>query len=282
MKYYVITPAKNEEAYIRLTLDSMAQQTLKPEKWIIVDDGSTDNTGKIVKEYADRFPWIAVMTLDNKGEQRSYGSKVIRAFNKGYANVPAGDYGFIVKLDADLSFPPSYFEYIAKAFDADPKVGICGGIIVENEGDFDMKVARHPRVEGALKAICKPCWDAIGGFVEENGWDGLDLLHAQYLGWKVANIPVPVKHHRPEAAEYKSLKFFYNNGITHYRQRNDVWLTLVRGAFMMKKKPYISASMSYLRGYFGSWIRRKPRLVDKGLGKFIRTYHYQRLFSFKR
>jgi hypothetical protein len=98
----------------------------------------------------------------------------------------------------------------------------------------------------------------------------------------VYNIPVNVLHHRPETAEYRSLKFFFNNGVTHYRQANDLLLTLIRALVMIKKKPYLLASLSYIRGYLYALFSRTPQLVDKGLAKFIRSYHYQRLFTFKR
>ncbi|MCB0395335.1 MAG: glycosyltransferase family 2 protein, partial [Flavobacteriales bacterium] len=204
MKYYIITPAKNEEQYIRLTLESMVKQTVKPEKWIIVNDGSTDRTLEIAEEYAAKHPWIQIISLDNKGEQRSYGSKVIRAFNAGYRLITDNDYGFIVKLDADLSFPETYFQQIGEAFDADPKLGLCGGYVLERPDEYEIKKTRFPRVEGALKSVRKACFDDIGGFVEENGWDGLDILMALHKGWEMRNIDVKVTHHRPETSAYRS------------------------------------------------------------------------------
>lgn len=282
MKYYVITPAKNEEAFIAYTLESMVKQTLKPIKWIIVDDGSTDKTREIIEKYSRLNDWIEVLTIENKQEQKSYGSKVIRAFNVGYKKIKDFDFDFIVKLDADLTFPSDYFQKIAQAFSADDAIGICGGYIVENENDRNIKASRFPRVEGAVKSVRMKCFKDIGGFLEENGWDGIDLLHAQYLNWKVANIPVNVLHHRPETAEYRSLRFFYNNGVTHYRQANDLFLTFVRALVMLKKKPYFLASFSYVRGYLNAFFSHTPKLVDDGLARFIKGYHYQRLFNFKR
>lgn len=282
MKYYVVTPAKNEEQFIKFTLDALIKQTLKPIKWIIIDDGSTDGTKAIVEEYQRENPWIEIISIDNKQEKKLYGSKVVRAFNVGYKLIKNEEYDFIVKLDADLSFPPDYFEKIANAFTGNSKLGICGGYIVEKENDFETKVSRYPRVQGAIKSVRTKCFNDIGGFIEENGWDGLDLLNALYLGWEIENIPVNVIHHRMETAEYRSLNFFYNNGVTHYRQGNDLFLTLIRGLFMLNKKPLLLVSLSYLRGYIKAAISKQPKLVDKGLAKFIRAYHYKRLFSFKR
>ena len=282
MKYYVITPAKNEEKFIGFTLESMIKQTLKPEKWIIVDDGSTDKTKEIVEKYTKEHSWIEIVSIDNKQEQKLYGSKVIRAFNAGYKLVKDKEYDFIVKWDADLSFPPTYFQQIADAFTNNKKLGICGGYIVEKETDVAVKSLRHPRVQGAVKSVSAKCFRDIGGFLEENGWDGIDMLHAAYLGWEVGNIPVSIIHHRIEASEYRSMKFFYNNGVTHYKQGNDLFLTFIRVIVLLKQKPYFIMSVSYLSGYLNAFFSGEPKSVDKGLAKFIRSYHYKRLLSFKR
>jgi poly-beta-1,6-N-acetyl-D-glucosamine synthase len=282
MKYYVITPAKNEEKFITFTLESMIRQTFKPVKWIIVDDGSTDNTKKIVEEYAKLHTWIEIISKDNKQEKKLYGSKVIRAFNAGYALIKKEEYDFIVKWDADLSFPPDYFQQVADAFSNNKSLGICGGYIVENGRDFEMKSSRHPRVQGAVKSVSAKCFNDIGGFLEENGWDGIDMLHAAYLGWEVKNIPVRIIHHRIQTTEYRSPNFFYNNGIAHYKQGNDLFLTFIRFIVLLRQKPYIIMSLSYVSGYLKAYFLREPKYVNKGLAKFIRSYHYQRLFNLKR
>jgi glycosyltransferase involved in cell wall biosynthesis len=282
MRYYVITPAKNEEKFITFTLESMVKQLLKPVKWIIVDDGSTDKTKEIVEKYQKEHNWIEIVTIDNKQEQKLYGSKVIRAFNAGFKLVKDEPYDYIVKLDADLSFPPEYFKDIATAFANNNKLGICGGFIVEKESDFITKSSRYPRVQGAVKAVRAQCFKDIDGFMEANGWDGLDLLKALYLGWEVGNVPLKVIHHRIEGTEYRSLKFFQSNGYTHYMQGNDLFLTFVRGVFMLREKPYVLVSLSYVKGYFQGMFSKEPKYVDKGLAKFIRKYHYKRLLNFKR
>lgn len=282
MKYYVITPAKNEEKFIKFTLDSMVNQLLKPARWIIVDDGSTDNTKQIVEQYQKDHKWIDIVTIDNKQEQKLYGSKVIRAFNAGLKLIKDEQYDFIVKLDADLSFPPEYFRDIANAYTANPKLGICGGFIVEKESDFVTKSSRYPRVQGAVKAVRAQCFKDIDGFMEANGWDGIDLLKAMYLGWEIGNVPIKVIHHRIEGTEYRSMKFFQSNGYTHYMQGNDLFLTFVRGVFMLREKPHVIVSLNYLKGYFEGMFSGQPKYVDKKFAKFIRKYHYKRLLNFKR
>ena len=281
MKYVVITPVKNERDFIRFTLDSVISQSLQPEEWIIVDDGSTDNTVEIIRSYQQQIPWIKLVQLNTHAEKKLYGSKVIHAFNEGLKNVQK-KYDFIVKLDADLTLPSNYFEEVARCFSEYPKVGICGGYTVEKQGDFEAKQKMSDYVQGPIKSVRKECFAAIGGFIEENGWDGFDQLHAMYLGWEVRHIPLAVIHHRIPTTEYRSLSLFFNNGKTHYRLGNNFFLTLVRTLFRIFEKPYILGSLSYFSGWMTSYINRAERLVDKDLAKFIRKYHYRRILSSKR
>ncbi len=282
MNYYVITPAKNEEKYIASTLDAMIHQTLKPLKWIIVDDGSTDRTIEIIEAYRKEHPWIEVVSMDTKQEKKLYGSKVIRAFNRGYQLIADTAYGFIVKLDADLSFPPNYFEAISTAFEKDKQLGICSGYVVYTEKEVAERMKRNTYVPGPIKSVRLSCFRQIGGFAEANGWDGLDQLHALYLGWKVENIPVTVIHLRPVTTEYRSLNFFYNNGIAHYRVGNDLFLSLLRAIIQLKQKPYFLAGFNYLRGYLKALFSGEPKLVDKELARFIRNHHYKKLLKLNR
>ena len=125
MDYVIITPAKNEEKYIRYTLDSVVNQTLKPVEWIIVNDGSTDRTAEIVEEYVKKHVWIKLITI-RKNEKRAPGSKVVRAFYSGYTKIKK-DYDVISKLDADLTLPINYFRKVIDSFQDEKKVGLCGG-----------------------------------------------------------------------------------------------------------------------------------------------------------
>lgn len=282
MNYYVITPAKNEEKYITFILESMVNQELKPLKWIIVDDGSSDKTNEIISSYQKNNDWIEVIKSNDLVQVKLYGSKVIRAFNKGFNLIKDKDFDFVVKLDADLTLPPNYFKEIANEFSKNSKLGICGGYIVEKESDLKTKMARQPFVEGAIKSVKKECFIAIGGFLQENGWDGIDQLKAKYLKWDVKNIPIKVYHHRPETSEYLSLSLFFNNGATHYKLGSDFFLTLIRSFLMLRNKPYLLASFYYLKGYSQAALSRTPKLVDKELSNYIKAYHYKRLFTFKR
>ena len=159
--YAIITPAHNEESYIRFTLDSVVAQTVQPTQWIIVDDGSTDGTGAIVRNYTSQFPGIRLLTLENRVRER--GGKVIRAFNAGLDLVDA-EYEFIVKLDADLSLDNDYFEKLLYQFKINPKLGIASGGCYQREGnEWRLEPAANDHARGLSKVYRKECFQDING-----------------------------------------------------------------------------------------------------------------------
>lgn len=278
MSHIVITPVKNEEKYFHFIANSMFSQSLKPTKWIIVDDGSTDNSPELIGEYTKKHNWIKYIKYDDNGEERSYGAKVIRAFNIGLRSIVNDDYDFLTKLDADLTLPSQYFNDISEAFANNSKLGIVGGVIIEKESDLETKSKKEIFVEGALKSIRKKCFEDIGGFWEINGWDGIDQHLAKYKGWQVKNLSIPVLHHRPEAHEYLSINFYFQNGISSYILGNNFFLTIIRFIMRLKEKPYIIGALSFLSGFIYATFTKK-RLVSKEFSKFIRKYHYSRIIK---
>lgn len=181
--YIVITPAHNEESYIRFTLDSVVAQTSLPAQWVIVDDGSTDGTASIVRDYADKHPWIKLVKNSPHDTKRQGGGNVVRAFNYGYQALDITDFEFIVKLDADLTLPPNYFEEVGKSFLSEPGIGLCGGFLTApSNGTWKNEGTASYHLRGAIKAYRKKCFDQIGGLVVTLNWDGIDEMKAMSLG----------------------------------------------------------------------------------------------------
>ena len=280
MKFLVITPAKNEAAYIRNTIQTMVRQKLKPACWVIVNDGSTDDMAEIVSSYTAQYPWIKLINKATSSEKRTGGSKVVRAFYYGFERFQNIDHDVVVKLDADLSLPENYFEEIANTLKNNPKVGLCGGYcVVKKNGELQRELSHSFHVRGALKAYRKECWQDIGGFKETWNWDGIDGMHAMYKGWKIKVLDLPVVHHRPTSAAYDPLSHAYKSGFEAYRTGNDIFLTLIRAISRLKNKPFLLASAYYLKGYFDALRSREERVVDEGLARFIRRFTYKRLLK---
>src|SRR2546428_9960406 len=133
MKYVLITPARNEAAFIEKTLNSVCAQTKPPERWVIVDDGSTDRTAEIVEKYATRHTWIELLGRPQRLD-RSFAAKV-HAFNAGLERIRSLQFEVIGNLDADLSFEPDYLEFLIRKFSEDPKLGVVGTPFLENGYD---------------------------------------------------------------------------------------------------------------------------------------------------
>lgn len=280
----VITPVKNEAKYIEQTIASVLAQTCLPSQWIIVDDGSTDNTASIVSKYVGSYPWMTLLRINNSHEERKGGSKVVRAFNYGYTHESRKDFEYIVKLDGDLILPVNYFETILKEFSDHEELGMCGGYIINrfSEKDERVEASEEYHVRGALKMLRKACWEEIGGFKEVWNWDGLDVMEARFRGWDTRSINIPVIHLRPTSSAYNSLEHAYTSGYEAYKMGADFFLTLIRMVFKMKNKPFFKAGVLYYKGYIKAKKNKEKLVIPKQLAEFINREHYKRLNIFKK
>jgi len=281
MKYIIITPAKDEGKYIEYTLKSVCAQTLKPYKWIIVNDGSTDNTVAIVRKHQMKYSWIKLVNIKNKFEKRLSGKKVIRAFYHGYNTLTNHDYEFIVKLDADLILPENYFEKVSIAFQDNPRIGLCGGYcVIEKNGRLIKERTAKNHIRGPIKAYRKQCLGDIGGLKPVLGWDGLDEMSANYLDWEIKQLPLQVIHLRETSKEYKPLLYRFHYGMVYFRTGYGLFLALLKSLFWGFKKPYLVGGVAFSIGFITAFIRREKKVGDKDLRKFFRRFKYNRVLQF--
>jgi glycosyltransferase involved in cell wall biosynthesis len=280
MQYIIISPVKDEARHIIFTLNSVINQQVLPNQWIIVDDGSSDNTLSILKDYESKYNWIKVIENNNKGEERAGGIKVVRAFYVGYYYIKCHDYDFIVKLDGDLQLPENYFQEVIGIFNSQPKVGICGGFLLNKIGDKLIQegpVDYH--VRGAFKSVRKQCFEDIGGFKHLWNWDGIDEMQAMYLGWQVKVLDLPVIHFRPTSAAYNPIRFNITDGIDAYKLRSNFILTIIRTIVRFKRKPYILCGVAYFCGFMKAFILHENRDINKPLAHFINNFHFKRILK---
>jgi len=175
MKYVLITPARNEEAFIEKTLASMLKQTVLPERWVIVDDGSTDDTAEIVAPFAERTSWIEFLRREQRTE-RNFAGKV-HAFKAGLERVQSIDYEIIGNLDADLSFDADYLAFLIRKFAEDPRLGVAGTPFTQNSGYDSTKDSfeGENHVAGGCQLFRRRCFEEIGGYVP-NRVGGIDWV----------------------------------------------------------------------------------------------------------
>lgn len=277
MKYYIIIPAYNEEAFIAITLRSITSQSMLPSKVVVVNDNSTDKTQEIVERFMEEHHWLTIVNNASSAIHLP-GSKVIQAFLKGYETLDE-EYDVIVKLDADLILPNYYFETILNAFKADNNVGMAGGFAyIEKDGEWLLEnLTDKDHIRGAFKAYRKECFLQIGKLMPAMGWDTADELLAKFYGWKVITIEsLKVKHLKPTGASYNKAAR-YKQGEAFYSLGYGFMITAIASAKLAfrKKKPLLL--IDYINGFFKAKFSGKPLLVNSEQARFIRKYRWDKM-----
>ncbi|HUA38737.1 MAG TPA: glycosyltransferase family 2 protein [Candidatus Sulfopaludibacter sp.] len=280
MKYVLVTPARNEQAFIAKTLDSMTAQTLLPERWVIVDDGSTDRTADIIEPYARRCPWIELVRRP-KHLNRSFAGKV-HAFNAGLAKVQALQFDVIGNLDADLSFDAGYLEFLVKKFCEDPRLGVAGTPFIENGYDSARdSFEGQNHVAGGCQLFRRDCFQEIGGYVpnQAGGIDWIAVTTARMKGWKTRSFPEKRFHHYRSlgTAERNKLKAVFSYGEKDYYLGNSPIWQLFRVSYRMAKRPFIIEGLALFCGFCWAAVRRTKRAVSPELMRFHRAEQMKKL-----
>lgn len=277
MKFYIIIPSHNEEEFIALTLQSLANQTVLPTKVVVVNDNSTDSTPEIVLNFAEKYPWIS---LANKTSDAIHlpGSKVIQAFQKGLESIDE-DYDLIVKADADLIFPPNYFETIIQHFQSDATIGMVGGFCyIEKNGEWILEnLTDKDHIRGALKAYRKTTFKQIGGLRAQMGWDTVDELLCKFYNWKVVtDESLHVKHLKPTGASYTKAAR-YKQGEAFYTLGYGFFITAVASLKLAfrKGKPFLF--LDYIMGFLKAKKEQKTMLVTPEQALFVRNYRWMKM-----
>jgi len=274
LTYARITPARNEAENLRRLAGCLVRQTKTPQAWIIVDDGSTDDTRSIGEELASQHPWITV--LDSPGQTtlggpldagRQTGRDVI-AFKTGLAAL-ATQPSIAVKLDADVSFADDYFERLVGEFVADARLGIAGGVCLELEhGEWMPQYQARSHVRGATRAYRWECLVDVSPLVERLGWDGIDEVKAVLTGWSARNIDdLFFFHHRRLGARDGARRAWESQGEI-------CWFLGYRFSYLLFKTLFRASrdrtALAMIRGFLGAAVQRKPRYGDAEVRRYIR------------
>jgi glycosyltransferase involved in cell wall biosynthesis len=280
--YVLITPARNEEAFIELTIKSMVAQTVKPLKWVIVSDGSTDRTDEIVKSHLRANPWIELLRMPERRERHFAGK--VRAFEAGLARLSDVQYEVIGSLDGDISFDGEYFSFLLQKLTGDPGLGLVGTPFTEANRQYDYRFTSIEHVSGACQLFRRGCFEQIGGYLPIRG-GGIDLvavLTARMKGWKTRTFTEKVsQHHRNMGtAQVSALSAWFKNGVKdHTLGCHPVWEAF-RTCYQMTKRPYILGGLLLGTGYAWSLIRRAERTIPKEVMVFRRREQMRRLKNF--
>jgi poly-beta-1,6-N-acetyl-D-glucosamine synthase len=277
--YVVVTPVRDEARHIAQTIASMLAQTHRPQRWVIVDDGSTDETPQIIACMTRGQAWIVVAQTGN--DARRLGSAEVIAFDRGMQRIPADEaYEFIVKLDGDVRFEADYFERLIGRMAADERWGITSGVYCEERLGYWEPVAMPPyHAAGACKVVRRACFAAIGGFVASKGWDTVDEIRAGRIGWKTGHFPDIRFHHlKPEGAAMGALRTHHFHGAIYYQTGGDMAFLAAKALHRsLTKAPFVLSGLAMVLGYVQPLLARRPRLVDTSEARYYRTMLRRRL-----
>ena len=282
--YVLITPARNEDQFIELTIKSMIAQTARPAKWVIVSDGSTDGTDDIVQKYAAIHPWIDLVRMPERPE-RHFAAKV-NAFNSGYARVKDLKSEIVGSLDGDISFEEDFFSFLLGRLVDDPRLGLVGAPFVDATSNqtYDYRFASIEHVSGCCQLFRRECFEQIGGYVPVKG-GGIDLIAvvtARMKGWKTRTFTEKVcRHHRKMGtAQDSALAVWFKTGGKDYALGcHPVW-EFFRALYQMTKKPLVLGGLLLATGYMWALLRRVERPMSDEVREFRRREQMQRLKKF--
>lgn len=278
--YVLITPARNEERFIRATIDAVCAQTIRPQRWVIVDDGSTDRTGDIAEECAQREPWIEVIRRP-KRQERSFAGKA-HSFNAGYERLRSMDFEFVGSLDADVTFDPDYFEHLLKKFRSSERLGLVGtGMIEEGYDPLKESFFNEQDVFGACQLFRRTCFEQVGGYtpVRGGGIDWIAVRTARMKGWETrCFLDKCFYHHRPMGAtETNVLRARFDYGRKDYYLGNHPLWQLFRVVFQLTARPYVIGGLLIMAGYLHGAVTRTKRPLSPELMAFHRREQLGRL-----
>ena len=279
-RYVVITPVRDEDKFLPLAIKSMVGQTLRPEQWVIVNDGSKDRTGEIIDEAVQQYPWIRAVHRGDRG-YRKWGAGIIEAFYDGFNALTCQDWDFMSKLDGDLSFEPDYFERALEKFRENPRIGIGGGILYHYD-DGQVVWEKHPKfhVRGGTKIYRRACWNDIDGLWVGPGSDTVDEVKANMRGWTTMSFTdIHLQHHRFTGASWGRWGGMVKDGKIDYVSGYHPLFLAAKALVRLRRRPYFLGSFALVSGYVAAYFQRIPRVNDAELIRYLRHQQLARLFG---
>ena len=276
----LVTPARNEEPFIEKTIESVVNQTVRPARWVIVNDGSTDATAAIARRYAALHDWIEVIDMPEHRD-RSFAAKV-QCFTAGYARLKTIDHEIVGNLDADISFETDHLEFLLQRFAEDPELGVAGTIFKEEgySSEADSFEGQN-HVSGQCQLFRRRCFEDIGGYVphKAGGIDWIAVTTARMKGWRTRSFREKwFFHHRSlGTAERGKLASSFSYGEKDYYLGGHPLWELFRVAYRMSKRPYLVEGLAVGLGYAWAAVRRIDRPVSAELIRFHRAEQMRKL-----
>lgn len=281
--YVLVTPARNEEATLEFTIRSVLAQSLRPKEWVIVSDGSTDRTDEIVRNYAIANPFMRLVRLDNR-PCRNFAS-VVFAAEAGWNAIKTREYTYLGLLDADVRFPPEYFETLVARLNNEPRLGLAGGVVLDVVKE-KVRLGERPNVRdvaGAVQFFRRTCFESLGGLIAlpEGGWDALTCVQARANGYSTRTFVDLVVHHlKPRnSSQGGAIRRKWQMGMRDYALGYHPLFEMLKCGSRILNAPLITGAVAWLAGYFWCLLSRKHRPLSLQLVRRIRQEQLDRILQ---
>ena len=282
LTYVLLTPARNEAQFIEQTIDAVVRQTVRPAKWLIISDGSTDGTDEIVKRHAATHNWIELVRTPERKERHFAGK--VHAFNAGYARVTDLAYDVIGNLDADITFDEEQFEFLLSQFAANTQLGVAGTPFREEGNQYDYRFTSIEHVSGACQLFRRKCFEEIGGYVpiRIGGIDLVAVITARMKGWQTRTFTEKTcTHHRQiGTAKQNSLMVAFRGGRGDFMLGGHPVWELFRCVYQMTRRPVLLGGSLRLAGFLWAMVTQVEKAVHAEFVQFRRAEQMRRLGSF--
>jgi hypothetical protein len=281
-RYVIVTAAHNEEAFLELTIQSVLAQTIRPARWVIVSDRSSDRTDSIAASFARQHEFIRFLRLDHS-LSRGTASK-ITALREAIGQLADCDYDFIANLDGDISFDPDYFSSLLAHFEKDPGLGIAGGVVWEScTGAFEPRISNSLRsVAHAGQMVRRACYDQIGGWLalEFGGEDWYAEIRARRLRWRVAAFAEQkLLHYRPTGGASPLLRHRFREGKMDHSVGSHPIFEIMKCARRLPEKPFLLGSLIRMCGFLSGYAAGRPHAINAEMVRFLRQEQLSRIFG---
>jgi glycosyltransferase involved in cell wall biosynthesis len=262
---------RDEEQFVGAMIESILAQSVLPAKWVIVDDGSTDQTPAIIASYAQQANFIEFVQLPAREQRKAGGEGVIPSALK---RINPSDFDFLARFDADLLFEPDYIECILREFDRDPELGIAGGgIYDQRNGGLELEKEPEYHVRGALKMYRRRCFEDIGGLTTQIGWDTIDEVSAWVKGWRTKSFyHYKVIHRRPTGGGLDARRVYWERGRADYLTWSLPVFVLAKAARIAVTQLSVVRAFFYLAGFVSCYLAGDHRVQD---ARFVITRRAQ-------
>ena len=275
----VVTVVRNDDKFLESLITSIANQRIRPNMWVIVDDSSIDGTSKVGEQASKNHDWIEFIQYnghDLNDLERS--ERIARLFSIGINSINL-NWDYCSKIDADMTLDKEYFSSIYEEFENNPNLGIASGnCFTMSRGRKTIEKVAKGHTRGGLKTYRRQCFDEISGIPLARGWDSIDNIRAEMMGWETENFPNLLTLHMRPTGERKGLvKTSFDEGRKSYFLGYSVPYIIARSVHKLSNKPLLISGLAMLFGFIYGAISRSNRFEGKEEIKFLRKRQLSKL-----